>query len=808
MIRKITYLYLGLLIFCNYGWAQTQENAYYPDGDPQVEWISEPGSDVTVGKEYYPEGMLKSETPYKNGQIHGAYREYGRSRILLAEVYYRRGVKHGPYKMYSDSGKMLSQGNNREGMLYGLQKSFDDQGHRLMKGQYKNDQPHGIVKMYYPDGTLKEQHHYRGGKLWGPARFYYPNGQLSGESHYENDQRQGIEKIFYENGKLKSRINFVNDQIEGAYDLYYENGILKNKDVLQSGKVIKREAYDENGAFVKDLSFPTEDIDHKIIEAVKTADSIFKNKFWVLAVLIYLLIVFVTVLRIRTLNKKEHLLKDINVLKPADHKKSNERQEPPATIVSKEVDFNNIKQEFNVLHVEHEKVYRRLVETIKSGIFISDIKGNIIYANNTFSRMFGYQTKQEVMGFNLNDEWARIDHKGENVLEKIGSSNMIQDFQFRYLKKDGLTVVLSANINRIYDDRGEAVGFQGVVLDNTEKSQLGEAVLAEKRKLELILQFFENINSIRELEKLLDFSVVAISDILESQTCFIVLEDAESKMLRIQGAKGLEEEVLKTAQVQLEDSIVGCAMKNGTSMLVKNIDYDDRFSNISRPSYMGRSFVIVPVKYKDEVVGTVHVTNRRSKLREEIPFNETDLKVLEIIAGKLSNVMENIKFYDDLNLKNVTDPITNVYNYRLLSESLDREIRKYKRDKKDFFLFMMDVDNFKSYNDTFGHLEGDELLKNLGIILKDQVREADIVCRYAGDEFCVLLFDTNSEDVIKPAKKIVSAVEQFPFKRTVTISIGIAGYQEGMAKKEFISKADQALYEAKHKGKNQVAVFK
>ena len=88
------------------------------------------------------------------------------------------------------------------------------------------------------------------------------------------------------------------------------------------------------------------------------------------------------------------------------------------------------------------------------------------------------------------------------------------------------------------------------------------------------------------------------------------------------------------------------------------------------------------------------------------------------------------------------------------------------------------------------------------------MRETDIVCRYAGDEFCIILLNVNREDVIKPAEKIIKAVEQFPFKRTITISIGIASYQQGMTKKELINEADQALYQAKHKGKNQVVIAK
>ena len=189
-------------------------------------------------------------------------------------------------------------------------------------------------------------------------------------------------------------------------------------------------------------------------------------------------------------------------------------------------------------------------------------------------------------------------------------------------------------------------------------------------------------------------------------------------------------------------------------------------------------------------------------------FDGTDLKVLTIIAGKVSGAIENIKVYTDLNVQTVVDPITKIYNYRLLSTALDREILRFQREQSQFFVFMMDIDDFKSYNDTFGHLEGDALLANLGQILTSQTRKTDIVCRYAGDEFCIVLPDTEDEGAVNVADKIIKAVEQFTFKRVVTVSIGIAGYKSDMTKKDLIGKADKALYAAKHGGKNQIVLSK
>jgi diguanylate cyclase (GGDEF)-like protein len=187
-------------------------------------------------------------------------------------------------------------------------------------------------------------------------------------------------------------------------------------------------------------------------------------------------------------------------------------------------------------------------------------------------------------------------------------------------------------------------------------------------------------------------------------------------------------------------------------------------------------------------------------------FEDIDLKIMKLIAHKVATVIDNICVLTELNLLTTTDPMTNVYNYRKFLNGLDHEIQRFNREKMKLYVFMIDIDDFKSYNDTFGHPEGDELLRGVGEILKKNLRATDLVCRYAGDEFCLVVSDLAQDDVQKVAQKIISAVEAFPFKRKVTVSIGIAMFEEGLSKKDFIKKADTALYQAKHSGKNQAVI--
>jgi len=192
---------------------------------------------------------------------------------------------------------------------------------------------------------------------------------------------------------------------------------------------------------------------------------------------------------------------------------------------------------------------------------------------------------------------------------------------------------------------------------------------------------------------------------------------------------------------------------------------------------------------------------------DEKSFNATDFKILKDIAREVAVAIENVRLYKELNYLTVTDPLTQIYNYRQFKKSLHHEINRANRFSGPLCLMMIDVDDLKSYNDTFGHLEGNELLKKMSVILTENLREIDIACRFGGDEFAVILPETDVQGAEIVARKIIKRVEKFPFKRKITLSIGLAKRGNKMDGHDLIRKADSALYEAKDKGKNRVCCY-
>lgn len=773
-------------------WGQTPMKEYYSDGVLKVDWYSEFNDNELTRKEYYPDGTLMNEARYTDNLIDGVYRAYDRNGSLLAEINYDRGSEHGPYKEYSLEGLLLKEGNYNYGKFDGLQRTFDNLGNLYQEIDFKDSIQNGVAKTYYPNGQLKEELYYVNGELSGPAKFYDERGRLKAESQYARNLRDGVTKEYYENGRVRTVMNFVYDMLDGEYIEYYEDQQIKLRDIIVSGKVVEREVYDERGSLQGDLSFDSTGRSKAVKAALSIRDRLpgTLKKLSREAAVIILSLFFLTVgVFIGTVI----------------HASQNRDQQVNFRALS-QMENINTRKEYNTLNEESEKMYRGLVETVKSGIFMADANGKLFYVNNTFAQIFGFQTKQEVIGMNLNTEFRSVEHSERQLLKMMGETNEIQNFQFKYRLKNNEVVALSVNANRIFDETGKPIGIQGMVLDITEKKHLEEAIMNEKKKMEAILAFFENIDGIRELEKLIEFGIDGIAAILEARTCLILMAEKESEMFVVKGDKGLGGVLPHEIVVDRQDPVYGPVIISKQPLYVENIEYDERFGELKKPAYLGRSFMVLPLEHADQVNGLIVVSNKMSQVNMDPPFNETDWKILAMIAGKVSNALENIRIYEDLNVQTVIDPITKIYNYRLLSDSLDREIQRYKREKSEFYIFMMDIDDFKSYNDTFGHLEGDELLTGLGAILNAQVRKTDIVCRYAGDEFCIVLANTNLAGAITPAEKIIRAVEAAQFKRTVTVSIGIAGYEEEMTKKELIAKADKALYQAKQQGKNKYVI--
>jgi len=190
-------------------------------------------------------------------------------------------------------------------------------------------------------------------------------------------------------------------------------------------------------------------------------------------------------------------------------------------------------------------------------------------------------------------------------------------------------------------------------------------------------------------------------------------------------------------------------------------------------------------------------------------FSHEDERLMIALANQAAIAFENMLLYQKLEKEATTDGLTGVYNYRFLINSLKNEVNRCRRFRQIFSFVMIDVDNLKEFNDRLGHLSGSEALRSIAKIMTRESREIDLVSKYGGDEFAIILLRTGLEGARVLTGRILNAVEQHAFdgkqKGLLTCSAGISCFpHDGESPRDIIASADRALYQAKGSGKNKV----
>jgi diguanylate cyclase (GGDEF)-like protein len=325
------------------------------------------------------------------------------------------------------------------------------------------------------------------------------------------------------------------------------------------------------------------------------------------------------------------------------------------------------------------------------------------------------------------------------------------------------------------------------------------ATREQKRLLDLI-KTAKTVVSQLDLDKVLAIILKKAMELTKTGAGSVALYTPETETMRIHAHKGLSKSFIGSREWKVRpDGLTNRILKSKTARVINNTTHEAFFTNPSAMHEGIKSLVCVPLLYSHEIVGILYVDDFTPRT-----FLTEDLQTLEILASFAAIAIQNARTHSSLRQQANTDSLTGLFNRRCFENVLEREFQRAERHGREFSLALVDVNDFKKFNDTHGHQEGDKALTALGEAIKQAIRSTDLAARYGGDEIVIILPETKLAKAYHLFSKRIKREIESGFTKifgkgiVLTVTIGIASYpQDGRNARDLVLSADRALMSAK-----------
>ncbi len=338
----------------------------------------------------------------------------------------------------------------------------------------------------------------------------------------------------------------------------------------------------------------------------------------------------------------------------------------------------------------------------------------------------------------------------------------------------------------------------------------------ERDDLQMLLELADSVSVLRNPMKILRVIVEKFADLLGVERCSIVGLDSDGEFV-VKASNDLAENVEIRLDMARYPEILK-ALETRSAVVVNDIKNDPLMAS-ARPYVSGlnlNSIIVVPIIKKESVIGTLFLGTATS-LKDGI--SDRIFKLCHLVANISANALENASLFESVTSAKeffeemaIRDGLTRLYTHRHFYDCLEIEFSRAVRHQETLSLIFFDIDDFKKINDKYGHLRGDEVLRQIGYALKEVVRESDVAARYGGEEFVLLLPNTATQGAYELAKRLSSTVRGGRHKglegEKITISTGISTFDRGNLADfdQLVDLANRAMREAKRQGKNQIVL--
>ncbi|RMH57762.1 MAG: diguanylate cyclase [Candidatus Hydrogenedentota bacterium] len=382
----------------------------------------------------------------------------------------------------------------------------------------------------------------------------------------------------------------------------------------------------------------------------------------------------------------------------------------------------------------------------------------------------------------------------------------------------GLTFLLARSITAPLEHLSQVVAAFGeqrfeVRAPVETRDEVGRIAETFNRMADRIQRQVNRLNKLQELgqeivgdleqEKVLGNAVKAFAEIAGISKMSVMLLEESTGMLEIKKGLGLTQGTENIVRLRKGEGVAGRVLETGKPIKIERLAESSEYRSYSGQK-KDESLLALPLIAKGRCFGVVNLHAKS----DGTAFDAGDEAVLSTLTEILAVALENAHLYDMA----ITDGLTRLYIRRYFLQRLGDEIARARRSGTPLSLMMLDLDHFKNINDTYGHQTGDAVLVGLARVMRRSFREVDILCRYGGEEFTVIMPHTEKEGAMIASERFRKAVEDFEFAGAdvplrLTVSCGVTTYQPGRIVSELIYESDTALYAAKREGRNRVKHF-
>jgi diguanylate cyclase (GGDEF)-like protein len=347
------------------------------------------------------------------------------------------------------------------------------------------------------------------------------------------------------------------------------------------------------------------------------------------------------------------------------------------------------------------------------------------------------------------------------------------------------------------------------MMDQNEGSFLAPSDTGQLERLLATIEFSKALVSAYDMETLLTAVLERIKAIIPAQNWSLMLIDPQTGELYFAVVVGVAPEKVKNIRLKPGEGIAGAVVRTGTPIFIPDVNQDPRFSarvDVTT-GFETRSIIALPLIVRGAVIGVFEVVN----VQEERFFREKYLPHLTILADYVAIAVDNVRNLQKLEARTFIDEVTGFYNSRYLIHEVDRLIPQHLLTGEHFSLVFLDLDNFKTVVDTYGHLRGSRVLGEVARVFHALLGPDDSLVRYGGDEFIILLPRRPQADALELTRRLRLALNQTSFLRDegleikITASYGIATVPEDAQDREkLLLIADRAMFGSKGRGRNRI----